>query len=265
MRPFVFDWNFHGHVFRLPSNGVMLAIAFSAAYFWSLRRAIKANIDPKHVENLFLIIVFASILGSRLFHVFFEEWDYYKVHPEKIFAIWEGGYTFYGAVLAATLGIYLYCRFQKVSFLPFADLASPSAALGLFFGRIGCFLAGCCWGRPTKLPWGVVFTNPQSFAPTHTLPLHPTQLYESFGGLLLFFYLEWLWTRRKYAGQIFFHALAGYSILRFVVEIFRGDDYRGYVFNGMLSYSQLISLVILPFAIAGMIVYSKQRLSETNT
>ncbi len=257
MYPFLLDWTVNGHHLRLPSYGLLLAISFSLAYFLGLRRALILKEDPKHVENIFLVVVFSAILGSRLFHVVFEEWDYYAANPIKVFAVWEGGYTFYGAVITATLGIYLYCLIHKISFLQFIDLSTPSAALGLSLGRVGCFLAGCCWGRPTKMPWGVTFSNPDSFTSVHNVALHPTQLYESFGALLLFFFLEWRFKNRKYVGQIFFEGISIYAVVRFIVELFRGDDYRGYVFGGMISYSQLVSLAILPLSLAGMVIYSK--------
>jgi phosphatidylglycerol---prolipoprotein diacylglyceryl transferase len=264
MHPYLFDLVIAGHHIRPPTYGLMLAISFSFAYFEALRRARKLNEDPKHIENLFLLIVVGSILGSRLFHVFFEDFNYYAEHPFKVFAIWEGGYTFYGAVIVATIFIFGYCRKEKINFLEFADISTPSAALGLFFGRIGCFLAGCCWGRPTTLPWGVTFRDPESFAAMHDVPLHPTQLYESFGALLLFFYLILRFRHRKYLGQIFFEGLAIYSLLRFGIEYFRGDDYRGYVFGGHISYSQLVSLFILPFAVIGIFMNYRRRLKNSS-
>jgi len=258
MHPYLFDLNLAGFHLRPPTYGVLLAVAFSVGYFESLRRASLLNENLKHVENLFLIVVIGSVVGSRLFHVLFEEFDYYRAHPEKILAVWEGGYTFYGAMLSSLFCIYLYTRRHKIPYLQFADIAAPTTALGLFFGRIGCFAAGCCWGRRATVPWAVTFNHPETFANVRNAPLHPTQLYEAFGGILIFFYLLWLFKRRKYEGQIFFHGLLAYAILRFIIEFYRGDDYRGYVFGGVLSYSQLVSLFLVPFAIAGMILYSRR-------
>lgn len=257
MHPFLFDWVVNGHHLRPPTYGVLLATAFSVAYFVSLWRAEKLGDSPKHIENLFLLIVFASIIGSRLFHVFFEDPSYYASHPAKILAVWEGGYTFYGAFLSATLAIWVYCKAKKVPFLEFGDIAAASSMIGLAIGRVGCFMAGCCWGREAHVPWAVTFTHPESFAVTKNIPLHPTQLYEALGGLLIFCYLQWRFKHRAYVGQVGFHTLALYAVLRFIVEYFRGDDYRGYMFGGTLSYSQFVSLAILPFAIAGMFLFSK--------
>jgi len=243
--------------FHIPSYGIMLAIGFSAAYLDAVFKAKRINLDLFHVERLYILMVFGAIAGSRLFHVLFEEFEYYVEHPLKVFAVWEGGYTFYGAVLLCLASLFTYCRSKKISFLSFGDLAAGGCALGLFFGRIGCFLAGCCWGKPTAMVWGVRFTHPQSFCPIKDAALHPTQLYEAFGALLLYGYLTVLFKKRKYEGQILFHALLLYAVLRFLIECFRGDDSRGYLFGGLLSYSQLVSLFLFPFALAGILTRGK--------
>jgi phosphatidylglycerol:prolipoprotein diacylglycerol transferase len=124
-------------------------------------------------------------------------------------------------------------------------------------------MAGCCWGRPTDVPWAVTFSHPNTFATLRNVPLHPTQLYEAAGALAIFGYLQWRWKDRKYVGQIFFHSLVLYAVLRFIIELYRGDEYRGYVFNNLISYSQLVSLVILPFAIAGIVLYSRRRPTQS--
>jgi phosphatidylglycerol:prolipoprotein diacylglycerol transferase len=259
MRPFLIDFDWFGHAVAIPSYGVFLALGFSLGYFEALRRAIREGENPRHIENLFLIVVASAVLGSRLFHVFFEDPVYYFRNPAKILAVWEGGYTFYGGMLIGLLGVYLYARIKRIHFLRFADIATPSVLLGLMLGRIGCFLAGCCWGKPTRMPWGVIFSHPDSFAADHVHALHPTQLYESFlaGSLLV-----WLWARfskRTYDGQIFFHGLIGYALGRFVIEFFRGDEYRGFVFDGALSYAQLISLVVIPFTLVPLFLFSRMR------
>ncbi len=261
MHPYLLDKVIFGVHVHPPTYGLLLALAFAVGYMEALRRAHKLHDKQiKHVENLFLVTLIASVVGSRLFHVLFEEFDYYADHPGKIFAVWEGGYTFYGAALMGLLFIYLYARRHHLDYAYYGDIAAPTTALGLFIGRLGCFAAGCCWGRPTKMPWGVVFNDPNSFCTLRGIAVHPTQLYESFGSLMLYFYLTWLFRRRKYVGQIFVHGLIGYALLRFAIEFFRGDDYRGYIFNGALSYSQLVSLFLIPFAIAAMFVFEKRHL-----
>jgi phosphatidylglycerol:prolipoprotein diacylglycerol transferase len=262
MYPWIIDWTVNGFNLRVPSYGVFLAIAFLTGYYLALKKAVKLKIDPVHIENLFILCIFSALLGSRIFHVVFEELSYYSKHPVKIFMVWEGGYTFYGALLGCLLSVYLYCKIKKISYLDIMDILSPSCTLGLGIGRVGCFLAGCCWGKKTDMPWGVRFSNPESFTLDHVNYLHPSQLYEAFGSWLIFLFVSWRFQKRHYKGQIFFESLALYSILRFLVEYFRGDEYRGYVFHGLMSNSQFVSIMILPFALLGMVIYANKSLKK---
>ena len=259
MHPFLIDWIVYGHHFKVPTYGFLLASAFSTAYILAMKKAIKLNINPKHVENFFLISVLGSVFGARLFHVLFEELPYYTEHPEKILAIWEGGYTFYGAFLSCLFFMYSYTKIKKISFLQMMDICTPGGALGLFIGRLGCFFAGCCWGRPSNMPWAVAFNNPESLAASKSVRVHPTQVYESLVGLVLFFYAQNRFRHRKYVGQIFLEIISSYTVARFGIECFRGDDYRGYLFGGLVSYSQFISLMILPFTLSAIFFLSKKR------
>ena|SRR3989338_2275338 len=257
MKPYIVDFIWLGYTIRVPSYGLMLAVAFSVGYFEALRRCLREKENPRHIEYLFLILIASAVIGSRLFHVIFEDPIYYFNHPIEIFSIWKGGYTFYGGLLIGILGIYVYTRVTRVNFLRFADILAPSVLLGLFLGRIGCFLAGCCWGRPTDRAWGVVFSNPLSFASDHVRAVHPTQLYES-GAALFLFALCWrVFQKKRFDGQIFFMGLIGYSLARFVIEFFRGDDYRGFVLEGTLSYAQLVSLTVLPFTVVALFLFSR--------
>lgn len=261
MHPFLVDWTIGSGHFRIPTYGVLLALSFTLAYLESLRRAIKLGEDPKHIENLFLGVILSSILGGRLFHVFFEEPAYYWAHPWSVFAVWEGGYTLYGALICSIAVVFVYTRIKKLDRLQFADIAAAPTALGIAVGRLGCFFAGCCWGRPTSVPWAVTFTNPESFTSYKNVPVHPTQLYESAACLLIYLYLVWLFRQRKYVGQQFYHGLACYSVVRFFIEYFRGDSYRGFVIPDVLSYSQLISLVILGLSVWGILRNRKKLLN----
>lgn len=264
MFPYLFSFPFNGHPVHVPTYGVLLALAFSTGYFLSLRRAKKLGEDPIHVENLFLLVVFGAVVGSRLFHVVFEEPAYYREHPEKIVAIWEGGYTFYGALLTCITAIFLYCRKTKINFLNYADICAPSTALGLAIGRIGCFSAGCCWGKPTDWFLGVTFNHPDSFAGVKGIPVHPTQLYESFAAFCIFLYLRWRFNHRQYIGQLLFEGLMIYSVARPLVEFFRGDDYRGVYMKGWLSTSQIISLGIFVTVLVAMRWYRPRAQSALN-
>ncbi|NDC23582.1 MAG: prolipoprotein diacylglyceryl transferase [Proteobacteria bacterium] len=258
MHPFLIDWMIGSFHLKIPTYGFLLATAFSVGYFLALRKAAQLDIPTKHVENFFFISVLGSVLGARFFHVFFEEFSYYSKHPSKILAIWEGGYTFYGAFLSSLFFMYLYTRLKHISFLEMMDICAPGGAIGLFIGRMGCFFAGCCWGRPSSVPWAVAFNAPETLSPSGNVRVHPTQVYEALVGLVVFIILHYRFKKRQYSGQIFLEAISIYSVARFVIEFFRGDDYRGYLFGGLISYSQFISLAILPFTISAMVLFSKK-------
>ncbi len=252
MHPYLFDLHLFGYQLRPPSYGIFLSLAFSAAYLHSLWCAKKEQLDFRHVENFFLIIIGCSIVGARLFHVLFEEPRYYLAHPEKIFVIWEGGYTLYGALLLSIVGLLAYGWGKKLPTFRYADLAAMGTALGIFIGRVGCFLAGCCWGTRTECFLGVTYTHPQTFAGVKGLPVHPSQLYEATGALLVFFFLRYRYRSRRYPGQLFYEGMFSYAVLRFIVEYFRGDGYRGYLIHPWISYSQAVSLLLIPIALYGI-------------
>jgi phosphatidylglycerol:prolipoprotein diacylglycerol transferase len=154
----------------------------------------------------------------------------------------RSGGVFYGGLIGAVAALVLLLRKRRIAFWTFVDMAAPAAALGHAIGRVGCFLAGCCWGRECSLPWAVTFTDPaaeRNVGVPLNVPLHPTQLYESAGLLALCGLLLALGRRRP--GQVFAVYLGGYALLRFTIEFFRGDP-RGSVFGGALSTSQLIAL-----------------------
>jgi len=148
-------------------------------------------------------------------------------------------------------------RWYRLPIFKLADLVSPSIALGIFFGTIGCFLAGCCYGKETSLPWGVTFTNPNSLARLN-VSIHPTQLYEAVSALAIFLYLNWAEGSKKFDGQIFLLFILLYSIARFFIEIFRGDP-RGFVFLGFLSTSQAIGVPLAIFSLFMLFYLNKRR------
>jgi phosphatidylglycerol:prolipoprotein diacylglycerol transferase len=136
------------------------------------------------------------------------------------------------------------------------DLISPLLALGLFFGRIGCFFAGCCYGKETSLPWGVIFTDPNSLALLN-VSLHPTQLYDAANGLAIFLFLTWKEKRKAFDGQIFFLFFLLYSITRFFIEMLRGDP-RGFIYQDLISTSQGIG-ILLAITSLFMLFFLKKR------
>jgi phosphatidylglycerol:prolipoprotein diacylglycerol transferase len=144
-----------------------------------------------------------------------------------------------------------------------ADITAPGIALGQAIGRLGCLSAGCCYGKPTQLPWGITFTEPYSAENVGVplnVPLHPTQIYESIGAFLLFLYLMWRLKQKHFTGQIILEYLGLYAIFRFVIEFYRGDEDRGFMLHGLLSTSQFIGiLTVVAAAIAFAYLRSRSR------
>jgi phosphatidylglycerol:prolipoprotein diacylglycerol transferase len=199
------------------------------------------HIPFDRVADLFFYSVLSAVVGSRLLFVLIN-FDLYRENPLKIFKIWEGGLVFYGGLVLAVGVVIGYMRWYRLPILKLFDLISPLIGLGLFFGRIGCFFAGCCYGKETSLPWGVIFTNPNSLARLN-VPLHPTQLYDALNGLAIFLFLIWRAKRKAFDGQIFFFFLLLYSVTRFFIEMLRGDP-RGFIFQDLISTSQGIGILL---------------------
>ena len=175
----------------------------------------------------------------------------YRDHPSQLFSLdfLRSGGVFYGGLIGAVVTGYFLMRRYKLPWWKTADACAPGIALGNVLGRQGCFAAGCCWGKPTTLPWGVKFTElgHEITGVPIDVPLHPTQLYESFSMLIVFFFLLWLYKHRRFSGQvILFYALL-YSIIRFAIEFVRDDprgDILGLTTATGLSTSQIISLIV---------------------
>ncbi len=199
------------------------------------------QISFEQAADLFFYTVLSAIVGSRLLFVLVNL-DSYLRNPLNIFRIWEGGLVFYGGLILAVGVSIWYMKRHHLPIWKLADLVSPPIALGLFFGRMGCFLAGCCYGKETSLFCGVIFTNANSLARLN-VPLHPTQLYDAGNGLALFLFLSWFGKKKSFDGEIFWLFLLLYSVGRFFVEWFRGDP-RGFVFGEVLSTSQGIGLLL---------------------
>ena len=193
------------------------------------------------IIDLFFCSILSALLGSRILFVLVN-FDYYRGNPSQIFNIWEGGLVFYGGLILAVVVAIGYMRWHRLPIWKLADLSSPPIALGLLWGRIGCFFAGCCYGKETALPWGITFTDPNSLARLN-VSLHPTQLYEAVSSLAIFFFLIWRKRKKTFDGQIFWFFLFLYSMIRFFIEFVR-DDSRGFLFYGLLSTSQAIGIFL---------------------
>jgi len=267
MRP----WLFHIGDFGVPSYWALLMIGFMAAIYLCFREAKHDKLESKHLLDLNLLMLIVGVLGARLMHVLVEEDPlkpgspilyHYLEHPQDIFKLWNGLAFYGGLILAIPVAIW-FLRRRKIPVGQAADIYALCIPLGLFFGRLGCFLAGCCHGRPTSLPWGLAFSDPHSLARPLNVDLHPTQLYSAIFAICLLAVL-WIFKRRyrRFAGQVFLSFAVLYPAGRFGIEFLRNDN-RG-MFFGLLSSSQLVSLVVMIVALILLIVMGKMTANNNN-
>jgi phosphatidylglycerol:prolipoprotein diacylglycerol transferase len=235
--------------FPINTYGVFLALAFLCAILIAVKLAARDGLPKEKIYDLSLWMLLASLIGSKVL-MFFTEPEY-RDHPLQLISLdfLRSGGVFYGGLLGAVATGYFLMKRYKLPWWKTADACAPGIAVGNFFGRLGCFSAGCCWGKPTTLPWGVKFTElgHEITGVPIDVPLHPTQLYESFSMFIVFFFLLWLHKHRRFSGQVILLYALLYSIIRFLIEFLR-DDPRGDVFGLTtktgLSTSQLISIVV---------------------
>ncbi len=246
--------------FAVHTYGFFIAVGVLAGIFLARREARRLQIDEEKILDLCFYIIVAAILGSRLFYVATHP-AYFYSRPLEILKIWSGGLVFYGGFIAAALVVVAYLHRHKLPLGKVSDIAGLSLPLGHFFGRIGCFFAGCCYGKVCQLPWAVSFSHPESLAPLHT-SLHPTQLYHSAGNLLIFLSLFFFRRHKQYDGQIFWLYILFYGIIRSVIEIFRGD-YRGSILFGIFSVSQVIGIISALVALAMLFILSRNAKTST--
>jgi phosphatidylglycerol---prolipoprotein diacylglyceryl transferase len=249
--------------FPIHSYGVFLALAFLFAILVTVRLAARDGLPRQKIYDLCLWMLLASLVGSKIL-MFFTEPEY-RDHPLQLLSLdfLRSGGVFYGGLLGAVVTGYLLMRHYKLPWWTTADACAPGIALGNFFGRQGCFAAGCCWGKPTTLPWGVKFSelgHEITGVPTDAY-LHPTQLYESFSMLLVFFFLLWLHKHKRFSGQVILLYALLYSIIRFAIEFVRNDprgDILGLTSITGLSTSQIISIVVGGAALILLILRSRK-------
>jgi phosphatidylglycerol---prolipoprotein diacylglyceryl transferase len=231
----------------LHTYGFLLAIAFLAGLYVASRQAKRAGLDANRVTDMAVWVLIAGLLGAKLLLVVLD-WRHYSRTPGDILTIFQSGGVFYGGLIGGLLVAWWYVRRHGLPGWTTADVLAPGVVLGQAIGRLGCFAAGCCWGKPADVPWAVVFTDVYAARQVGTpldSPLHPSQLYESLAAFLIFLFLLWLAPRKRFDGQVVLAYVALYSAARFGLEFLRGDPDRGTWFHGALSTSQLIALVLL--------------------
>jgi phosphatidylglycerol:prolipoprotein diacylglycerol transferase len=230
----------------------MLAIAFLVGTWLALKEARRLALDEDHVVTVILVVLVASVLGARALYVM-EHIAEFRRQWGSVIAIWQGGLTLYGGVVAGTAAGLIAARRLRLPMWTVADALTPSFALGTVFGRIGCFLNGCCYGKPTHLPWGVVFP-PDSFAGLEfgTTPVHPSQLYFSFSGLVLFAFVWFMRGSMRVAGTLFWTFIAMFALVRIPLDWTRTYEPDAIALTlGKVTFteSQITSFVIVLFAL----------------
>ncbi len=255
MHPILFSFG----KFTIYTYGFFMAMAFMIGIFLARHEGKRLGVSPEIVMDAVFYIIISAIIGSRLFYIA-TNIPRFSEDPLEMFRIWNGGLVFYGGFIAAAITTFVYVRAKKISFGKAADIGALSVAIGHSVARIGCFFAGCCYGKPCDLPWAVTFTNPDSLAPLGT-PLHPTEIYSSITLLIIFCILMLLRKHLKVSGQLFWVYIIIYGLSRSVIEIFRGDPRGGLVF-GALSVSQTIGMIASFMAIF-MLIYLSKRGNQT--
>jgi phosphatidylglycerol:prolipoprotein diacylglycerol transferase len=245
MHPILFeigDWPVY-------SYGVLLALAYLAGLQLAVMRAKRAGLDSARIMDLGIYLIIAALVGAKLMLVVVD-FDYFRERPRELLSLVRAGGVFYGGLLFSLVtGLWLVRRY-KLPVWKSADMYAPGIALGHIIGRLGCLLAGCCYGRPTDVPWAITFTSPAADANVGTplgTPLHPTQIYDAGAELVILIFL--LVTERRgkpFAGRTFWLYMLLYAISRFIVEIYRGDE-RGTLAG--VSTSQFVSLFMVPLAL----------------
>lgn len=225
--------------------GLMIGIGILCALFCGLRLAKKKNLSTEEIYNLTLLCAISGFVCAKLLYCIVE-WKAFFAHPLDILG--SDGFVVYGGIIGATLIAAVYCRIKKLPFFRYFDVVLPSVAVAQGFGRIGCFLAGCCYGKETDSFIGIVFHN-SDYAP-NGVSLYPTQLFSSAGCFLMAVFLFTYAKKDRKPGSTGALYLIIYSIGRSVIEVFR-NDYRGEI--GILSTAQFISIFILA---VGIIIFT---------
>jgi phosphatidylglycerol:prolipoprotein diacylglycerol transferase len=254
MHPVLFDFG----AFTIYSYGVLLAAAYLLGLQFALMRARSRGLDSQRVMDLGIWIIISALVGAKLL-LLIVDFRQLTDSPRDLLSLARSGGVFYGGLIAAVTVALLYLRRHKLPLWTTTDVFAPGIALGHVVGRLGCLLAGCCFGRETSVPWAITFHNPAALAQGTPLgvPLHPTQLYEAGAEALILVCL--LATERRgrpFPGRTFWSYMLLYGISRFIIEFYRGDS-RGMVFDAV-STSQFVSIILVPLAVVMLFVLGRR-------
>ena len=245
--------------------GVLLAAAYLLGLKLAMVRAKARGLDANRVLDLGIYIIISALIGAKLL-LFLTDAQMFISNPRELLTLARSGGVFYGGLILAVIVALLYIRKVGLPLWTTCDVFAPGIALGHVVGRMGCFFAGCCWGKPTDVAWAITFTDPYTNANIGTplnVPLHPTQIYEAGAeGLILLLLLATESKGRPYPGRTFWSYMLLYAISRFVIEFYRNDP-RGSVL--MFSTSQFISLVLAPLALIMLVYLARRRSPAPNS
>jgi len=240
------------------SYGVLLAVSYLVGLRLAMWRAKRWGLEANRVLDLGIYIIIAALIGAKAL-LLVVDFDQFRQSPAELLSLARSGGVFYGGLIVAVLVAFWYIHRHGMAFWTTCDVFAPGIALGHVTGRLGCFAAGCCYGRPTTLPWGITFHNPLAAANVGTplgVSLHPTQLYEAGAELLILLLL--LGTERRgkqFSGRTFWLYMLLYAVSRYIIEFYRGDP-RGEMLG--MSTSQFISVVLAPLSVVMLIWLSRQ-------
>lgn len=242
--------------------GLLLAASYLLGLQFARYRGRKWGLDDKRILDLGIYIIIAALVGAKLL-LLVTDYQHIPTTVAELSSFLRSAGVFYGGLISAIVVAFWYIYTHRLPFWTTCDAFAPAIALGHVTGRLGCFAAGCCYGRPTNVPWAVVFNNQSAAATVGTplgIPLHPTQLYESGAELLILIVLLATEKRgRRFPGRTFWLYMILYAVSRYIIEFYRGDP-RGTIFG--LSTSQFISLLLGPLAIA-MLIWLSRTTPET--
>ncbi|MEE2960088.1 MAG: prolipoprotein diacylglyceryl transferase [Myxococcota bacterium] len=268
MYPVVFSTDLFGLLdkpWSLHFYGLLIAIGFMTAMLMAKRQAEREGEDGEEIVDIAFYLLLWGLVGARAIFIL-TQLERYMSSPLDVLMFWKGGLVFYGGIIGAAFYLIYYSRRYGLPFFKFADIFVPYLAMAAVFGRMGCLCAGCCFGKPTDLFWGIQFPVGSMAQHAHmgaglvgvgdlSLAVHPTQLYEAGAELVLFATLAWVRGFKSFHGQLLLIWLSAYSVIRILIEIVRGDKIRGVY---LLSTSQYISIGIILVAI-GLLFHFRRK------
>ena len=251
MRPILFSI---GHI-GVPAFFLTIMVGTLAATFYGYWLAKREHADPVVILDFGIIGIIASVIGARFFHIIIENPAYYWEKPIRVFYFWQGGFVSIGAFVFTIAAILIYLRIRKLEVLRYLDIESVVIPVVIFFVRLGCFCAGCCYGKPTDFFIHLTFKDTGSAAGYYypNVPLHATQPYFMLNAVVMGILLFLVYKYRRFKGQVSAVFLMYEGVSRFFIEFLRGDADRGLFFGGLLSTGQIAMIFLF---IAGVILYA---------